>query len=297
MTDQPFKLTYLLGSVVGSVAFDNVSLGQYDISSQAFGKLVSRPCKNSTLEQLSFVGLGNETQSLSLSTNGNSGILGLAFPLSASIAPTTGRTFLENIFSNFDDHDRFFAFKLGRNHTQNQMQNSNSSGNAVSSFTIGQLDPAIANDTSDFQYTPVISIGQPLTYDYWKLPLRGITINSTPLHLSPSLMPKSHTPVAALDTGTTLILGPTIDVAAFWARVGTDGTVRKNPSTGFWEVKCNRAVTVGFNLGEENGSKEYIVHPGDISWGESRSSDGWCMGGVQANDGVSYSRVDVKTVT
>jgi len=44
---------------------------------------------------------------------------------------------------------------------------------------------------------------------------------------------------------------------------------------------------VGFTLGDEDNSKEYVVHPGDINWGSVDSSDGWCLGGIQANDNVN----------
>lgn len=107
------------------------------------------------------------------------------------------------------------------------------------------------------------------------------------LPLSKSLIPGAQTPVAVLDTGTTLILGPTLDVATFWAAVGGPDTVRKNLQTNEWEVQCNRAVTVKFTLGDKSDAKEYTVHPGDISWGEGKSDGNWCMGGIQANDGVS----------
>jgi len=182
-----------------------------------------------------------------------------------------------------DDRHRFFAYKLSRYEGQDQDQDA---GPSASSLTIGQLDPAVANDTNGFQYTPVVSIGQ-TSYDYWKLPLRGVTVNSNPLRLSPSLMPGSRTPIAVLDTGTTLILGPSVDVNNFWSIIGNNGTARKNANSGIWEVKCNRAMNLGFTLGDKDNSKEYFVHPGDINWGEARSSDGWCTGGMQANDGVS----------
>jgi len=227
--------------------------------------------------------LVNATEGLSLSNTGNSGILGLSFPLRASIPATSGRTLLENVFADLDDYHRFFAYKLGRNQSLDQNQDSRST---ASSFTIGQLDSAVANDTSGFQYTPVVTLGQ-TNYDYWKLPLLQIAVNSNPLRLSSSLMPGSRTPVAVLDTGTTLILGPSVDVNNFWATVGGNGTARKNSQSGMWEVKCNRAVNVSFTLGDASNSKEYAVHPGDINWVETKSSDGWCMGGIQANDSVS----------
>ncbi|KZP23609.1 acid protease [Athelia psychrophila] len=250
--NKPFSLSYLEGSASGTVATDNVALGPYTISSQIFAP-------------------ANHTRGLDLSNTATSGILGLSFPFAASIPATQGHTLLDNIFASLNDYDRFFAYKLGR---------------AASSFTIGQLDPYIANSTDGFAYTPVTGLDQTV-YDYWKLPLRGITIDSKTLPLSRSLVPGSKTPIAVLDTGTTLILGPTVDVDNFWASVGGNGTVRKNANTSNWEVQCTRAVSVGFVLGDDASAKEYAVHPEDISWGESTSPGGWCMGGIQANDDVN----------
>ncbi|KIM87568.1 hypothetical protein PILCRDRAFT_815124 [Piloderma croceum F 1598] len=263
-TDQPFKLSYLQGTVFGNVAFENITLGEYDISPQVFA-------------------LVNDTKGLGLSSTGNSGIVGLSFPLPASIPATSGRTLLENVFASLNDYNRFFAYKLGRNQSQDQSQDASFT---ASSFTVGRLDPAVANNTTGFQYTPVVTLGQTY-YDYWKLPLLRITVNSNPLRLSPSLIPGSRTPVAVLDTGTTLILGPSADVINFWSAVGGNGTTRKNLKSGMWEVRCSRAANVSFTLGDTNNPREYVVHPEDINWGEARSSDGWCMGGIQANDAVN----------
>ncbi len=38
LLDVPFELDYLLGSVTGCIAFDAVSLGPYQLSSQIFGE-------------------------------------------------------------------------------------------------------------------------------------------------------------------------------------------------------------------------------------------------------------------
>lgn len=90
-----------------------------------------------------------------------------------------------------------------------------------------------------------------------------------------------------LDTGTTLILGPSTDVDAFWHAVGHEGATRKNIQTSMWEVRCDRGVAVGFILGGGGSEREYSVDPADISWAEGGSVDGWCMGGIQANDEVN----------
>lgn len=223
--------------------------------------------------------LANSTIGLGLSNTGNSGILGLSFPSIAAISLMDGETLLENIFANFDESNRFFAFQLGRGPGIDD---------ANSSFTFGKLDPNITDNISSFSFTPVSQAGGGSSFNYWKLPLHNLVIDSIVFPLSPSLVRDAHTPIAVLDTGTTLILGPTPDVHAFWHAVSQEGATRNNPITKMWEVRCDRGVSVSFVLGDNGSEREYPIDPGDINWEEGGSSGGWCMGGVQANDGVGY---------
>ncbi|EIW60502.1 acid protease [Trametes versicolor FP-101664 SS1] len=248
-TDVPFHLNYLVGNVSGTVGAETVTLGEFQVSSQIFA-------------------MAEETNGLGLHGTGNSGIMGLSFPAEAAISDTTGRTVVENLFSAFNDTSRrFFAFKLGRDQTS-------------SSFTIGELDPAFANATDDMTYNPVFASGGAL-YDYWKLPLQSLTVNGTSFALAKSRMDGAPAPIAVLDTGTTLVLGPSQDVARFWASVGGARQTDRG-----WEVPCNRAVVVGLVLGEGTAQKEYTVDPADISWKEGSVDNVWCLGGVQSNDEV-----------
>ncbi|KZT69013.1 acid protease [Daedalea quercina L-15889] len=245
-----FHLGYLLGSVTGSIATDTVTLGAYEVSSQALA-------------------LANNTSGLDLYGTGYSGILGLTFPAEASIPSTYGQTFIDNVFASLDENDRFFAYKLGKNQSD-------------SSFTIGQLDPNYANSSSNFSYIPVSSAGVgDGRYNFWKVPLQYITINSTRFDLSKSSVPGASTNIGILDTGTTLLLGPSADVARFWQSVGN----ARNTDSG-WQVRCNRAVIVGFVLGDGDDEKEFVLDPADANWEQGSQKDGWCMGGIQANDGV-----------
>lgn len=214
--------------------------------------------------------LANETVGLGLSSTGNSGILGLSFPVEASISDTSGTTLLENLVSPFDEADRFFAIKLGRD------QNS-------SSFTIGKVDNAFANSTADLTYTSVYPMTHGV-YDYWKMPIQSMTINSTAFELSSSRVQGSPTPIAVFDTGTTLILGPSDDVDRLWQSVGAS---RKTDDG--WQVQCDRAMVIGMVLGEGDSEKEYFMDPADLSWLDGGRDGDWCMGGIQANDDVSSS--------
>lgn len=248
-----------MGSVLGTVGTETVTLGPYEISSQTFA-------------------LANQTSGLGLSNTGNSGILGLSFPLAASIPLTSGTPILGNLFTHFDDQHRFFAFKLGRNESQDISYSD-------SSLTIGELDSSLTNDTSQFVFTPVFA-STPNEYDFWKLPIQQITINAQVLPLSRSLVRGAPSPIAVLDTGTTLILGPTGDVDAFWYAIGTGGSTKYNQNTQTWQVRCERAVDVRIKLGNSDTAKEYPLHPEDVSWAEGETHDGWCTGGIQANNGV-----------
>lgn len=194
--------------------------------------------------------------------------MGLAFPLEAAIPDTSGRTLVENLFAAFNDDDRYFAFKLGRTEMD-------------SSFSIGQLDTTYANSTSGFTFNPVYSAYKSV-YDYWKLPLQEITVNSTTFNLSPSKVPSAPSPIAVLDTGTTLILGPTPDVDRLWASIGG---ARKTDAG--WQVRCNRGAVVGFVLGQGDNAREFVLDPSDISWRQGSADDDWCLGGIQGNDKVA----------
>lgn len=230
-------------------------------------------------------GLANSTDNIKFSSEGNSGILGLAFPSEASMS---GMTVLQSIFCGLADP--YFTIILG----------SKLNVNSPSSFTLGQLDRSYATDFSAFFSIPVSKAGAN-DYTYWKIPLLYVTINSSRLSLSPSSVQGIQgSQIAVLDTGTTLALGPTRDVQAFWSSVGS--AARNDPITGTWQVRCEKALIVGFVFGQGGSYKEFLLDPADISWEEGQSKNGWCLGGVQANDevcilfnvpGTNSSRPDV----
>ena len=223
----------------------------------------------------SHTALANQTLGLYLSNAGHSGVLGLAFDSQASIQLTTGQPLIKNLASHLPEESRFFAVGL-------------SSSVSSSSFTIGELDPAYANFTEEFNWSDVYANpGSSRVYDYWKVPLTGISINGTFLKpLAESKVADSPTPIGVLDTGTTFMLGPTRDVQYFWKTVGGS---RQNRD-GQWQVLCNRGVVVKITLGGNGTESEYLVHPSDVNWmdgGKEEDESGkWCMGGIQANDHV-----------
>ena len=188
---------------------------------------------------------------------------------------TIGRSLLDNLFAAFQPQDRFFSFKLDADESS-------------SSFTLGQLNPFYEGQWSQIAYSPVFA-APGTSYDYWKIPLLSITVNSLsiPFALSYSKISSAPAPIAVLDTGTTLILGPSHDVENFWT---VAGGAQRAPD-GRWQVRCDHSITVGFVLGNDSTRQEILLDPADVSWstpGAALPEDGWCLGGIQANDGVSF---------
>lgn len=207
-----------------------------------------------------------------------------------------GMTILQSIFSGLSDP--YFTISLGLR--PGSSANANLTDPSPS-FTLGQIDttsyPDINDIYTDFFIIPVSSAGAN-DYTYWKVPLLYLTLNSTSststttsrVSLSPSSVHgvQRGSQIAVLDTGTTLILGPSQDVQTFWMGVGSSAA-RKDPVSGMWQIRCEKAVIVGLVLGQEESHREFLLDPADISWAEGGSNDGWCTGGIQANDEVCIS--------
>lgn len=201
-----------------------------------------------------------------------------------------GMTVLQSIFTGLSDP--YFTISLGSR--LGNSANANSTDPSPS-LTLGQIDttshPDINDIYTDFFIIPVSSAGAN-DYTYWKVPLLYLTINSTDSTTSKVLLSPSSvhgaqrgSQIAVLDTGTTLILGPSQDVQTFWMGVGSSAT-RKDPVSGMWQIRCEKAVIVGLVLGQEESHMEFLLDPADISWAEGGSNDGWCTGGIQANNQV-----------
>ncbi|EJD44125.1 acid protease [Auricularia subglabra TFB-10046 SS5] len=265
-SSRAFELHYLTGAVRGMVAWDTVVFGAYAIAHQVLA-------------------LVRDTDALDLAGTGNSGILGLAFARKAAIDASAGAPLLDTVFSQVPEGERFFGVRLARE----------ADGN--SSFAMGELDPAVAHRAADIAYSAVFPNARGDAFDYWKLPLRHLSVSLSPgtpqapikFALSSSKMgnaPRGAN-VAVFDTGTTLMLGPASDVARFWALLGD--AARYLDKEALWEVRCDRRVGVSLALGGDGGGegevREYPVHPLDVSWAGERFGE-WCLGGIQPNNHV-----------
>ncbi|KAF8306046.1 acid protease [Clavulina sp. PMI_390] len=249
----PFTINYLSGKVSGLVATDTIRFAGYEILDQVFA-------------------LAEDLQNVTFAQMGISGMLGLGFPPIAAITPNLGLPVIFNIAASLPVGSQFFSFRLGR---------AEGSDPGNSSFNIGEHDP-IVKDSSALQYIPVYPNDiASNAYDFWKLPLDAIVVNGKPLPLAKSKVASSKTPIAVFDTGTSLILGPTTDVDAFYQSLDAGNPTKEN--SGSWTVDCSLAISALMIF----GGHPYPIHPLDLSWDKISDGQGRCYGGLQGNNGVA----------
>src|SRR5258708_7666275 len=119
-------------------------------------------------------------------------------------------------------------------------------------------------------------------YDYWKIPLDAIIVNNRSLSLSRSRISSSPAPICVFDSGTSLMVGPTIDVARLYSML-TLGSPQRDES-GQWTLDCNVAVDLLVVLGGGAFPIHQLVFFGDnLSDGPGR-----CTGGIQATEGFLF---------
>lgn len=73
----------------------------------------------------------------------------------------------------------------------------------------------------------------------------------------------SSTADVAIDTGTTLIGGPSDDIAAVYAQI--PGSSRSTDSKGFWNYPCSTQVNVSLQFG---GGTQWSISPADFEYGQ-----------------------------
>jgi len=99
--------------------------------------------------------------------------------------------------------------------------------------------------------------------------MKAITVNGQNIQVS-----TGDAALSAIDTGTTLVGGPTDDVKAIWNSVKGSSQIRNGPYAGFYAFPCSTDVTVTFNF----GGKTWPISTTDMNLGEVEQ--GQCLGGI-----------------
>ncbi|KAF9234984.1 aspartic peptidase domain-containing protein [Melanogaster broomeanus] len=185
-----------------------------------------------------------------LLTSPISGILGLAW---ASIAASQQTPLWQTLASSGAWDSSLFAVQLTRFTNDTKAQTLEPGGVLTMGYTNSSLY------TGSIEYIDI-----PGTPSYWYLDLAELTVQGTSISLSGSGM-------AAIDTGTTNIAGPSADIAEIYAQVPGS-----SPMTGSWEgyyqFPCSTEVSVTFSF----GGTTWSMSAADFSYAPISSSQ--CIG-------------------
>ncbi|KAJ7155447.1 aspartic peptidase domain-containing protein [Mycena crocata] len=228
-----FSITYGSGAAVGVLASETVQMAGFSVSNQVFA----------VCDQVS----------TGLLTDPVSGLLGLAW---STIASSGATPFWETLASGGSWDSPVMAFQLTRFLNQSRSQDLEAGG----SFTMGFVNSTLY--TGDIEY-----IDMPTSANsYWILPLTGITVQGNSVAVT-----SGTDSYAAIDTGTTLVGGPSDQIANIYAQIPNSEAGTGNYE-GYYLYPCDTSVTVTLSF----GGKSWAISPVDFEL--QAIGQGTCVG-------------------
>jgi cathepsin D len=234
--DSTATIRYGSGAVQGSIVKDVVSMGGFTIPDQTF--------------------LAVDQTTSGLLDGSVSGILGLAF---SSIATTRAAPFWQALASGGQLSSPEMSFYLTRFRDKPDAKDEEPGG----TFTLGGTNSSLFKGDIEFLDIPQA------TQTFWLLSLQAVTVQGKSITIT-----KGNSALAAIDTGTTLVGGPTADVNAIWAAVPGARPIPNMP--GFFAFPCSTKIAVTMSF----GGKTWPINPADMSLGQIAPGSPSCLGGI-----------------
>ncbi|KAI0313250.1 aspartic peptidase domain-containing protein, partial [Amylostereum chailletii] len=236
----PFSVQYGSGQANGKLGSDSVQIAGLQVTNQSFGV-----CNSFTTD---------------LVNAPVSGLLGLAWqPLATSRAtPLWQALFQGNALDS-----PLMAFHLTRFHNVNSAADLEPGG----TFTLGAVNNSLFTGDIDYQDIPSGEVV------YWTLPLTKLTVGGNEVSL-----PSSSD--AVIDTGTTLVGGPSGVIAALYAQI--PGSSSQPDSSGFYTYPCSTSVNISLSFGT---GPAWAINPDDFIFNQVSATQ--CQGAffVQSTGG------------
>lgn len=229
-------IRYGSGAVAGKLSSDSVSMGGFTVANQQF--------------------LAVDKLTGGLLDGSVSGIMGLAFE---AIASTQAPPFWQTLVSTNTLTSPEMSFWLTRQNTNPSASTEEPGG----VFTLGGTNSSLFTGDIEFIDMPVS------TPSFWLLGLSGVTVNGQSINVA-----KGNNALSAIDTGTTLIGGPSDDVAAIWAAV--PGSAPSTTSQGFYTFPCSSKINVSFAF----GGKSWPISTSDMNFGPAGRGSSLCTGAI-----------------
>jgi cathepsin D len=214
--------------ILGTVATDTVTIGQWTFRPQSHVTMQANSFPTSpgqfSVAQQTFITAEKEQGEFDIA-----GLIGMGWP---SLASSHGTPWWLGALSQFEAPE--FSFYLSE-------WDDTSSSTLISpggQLTLGGRNTSVID--GDVSFSPLIS------QSYWLVNLDSIVVSS-----NTTLTLTGANGYAAIDSGSTIITGPTSVVDAFYAAV--DGAVRgetiSRQLSGEWLVPCSTSVNAQFNFG------------------------------------------------
>ncbi|VDC07598.1 unnamed protein product [Peniophora sp. CBMAI 1063] len=236
-SSQPIELNYGGGTASGTLFEDTVTLGPY------------------TVPQQIFVGVTQISDGLIDGSLG--GLFGLGFQsLSASGALPFWQALVNA--GELDSPDMSFYFTR---HLDDATSSTETDPGGT--FTLGGTNSSFYQGDIEFNAFP-----DGTEPSFWLQTVSSLTVNGNSVDIS-----NDSSNIAAIDTGTTLLGGPTAAVQAFWAQI--DGSQElSGDQAGLWEFPCetNISSTLAF------GGTAWPISPADMNLGQISQDS--CVGAV-----------------
>ncbi|PIL25348.1 transporter [Ganoderma sinense ZZ0214-1] len=237
-----FSISYGSGAARGTLGQDVVQMAGFEVRSQTFA-VVNQISSN-------------------LLTAPVSGLMGLGFSTIASSGATPFWEALANSDGTLDEP--LMAFQLTRFVDDAQAQQLEPGG----TFNLGSTNSSLFTGSIDYQSIPSGQEG------YWIQELTGLSVNGNTVSLT-----SGSASYAAIDTGTTLVGGPTSAISALYAQIpGSQALTGEN--AGYYTYPCSTTVNVTMRFG--SSSVAWPVSNADFALMKISSST--CVGGFFALD-------------
>jgi len=241
-----FDITYGSGRAQGSLAQDTVQMAGFSVSNQNFGIV--------------------EAVSSGLLTSPVSGLLGLGFK---TISSSHSTPFWQTLVESGSWDQPVMSFYLSRFINATHAKSQEPGGR----FTMGFTDQSLYQGDIDYIDIPSGQEG------YWILPLTDLKVNGQSVNL-PGTAQSSY---SAIDTGTTLIGGPSEVIKAIFADIpgSAPGT---GDYEGYYTYPCDQKITVSLTFGS---GKAWAVDPADFMLTQLSSKQ--CVGALFSLDSSGNS--------
>ncbi|KAI0780262.1 aspartic peptidase domain-containing protein [Fomes fomentarius] len=233
---QTVGITYGSGQVSGVLASDTVSMSGFTVNPQRF--VVVQRMTDGLLD------------------GDVSGILGLAFE---ALASTQATPFWQTLINNNQFNSPEISFFLER-HLDDDNPPEEQEGGVM---TLGGTNSSLF--TGDIEFLPLTQTSPP---KFWLLEMTSITVQGKSVSI-----PTGDDALSAIDTGTTLIGGPSDAVNAIYGAI--DGAQPLGGSMeGFWAFPCDTEVQISIAF----GGKSWPISDADMNLGTV--ARGFCLGGI-----------------